>query len=190
MKNWAVGSLLALFSLSLPHTDVTAEPLPAGATGTITTDELANTGEFDAGPALVLNRPDVFSEVDGSVLIHNLPVLTLLDCRRFPISGELARMGMAPFDLFPIAFLNSVDVQRVSASPVYGSDASGGAIDLRLKRYYSGGEVGVFYGKSDGKYGREDFQSYIIGGVGNDKFNVTVGATYEESHGHIPSVRP
>src|SRR4051794_12238733 len=190
MKNRAVTSLLALVAFSVPFAAANAEPLPAGSTGTITTDELAKTGEFDAGPALVLNRPDVFSEVDGSVLIHNLPVLTLLDGRRFPISGELARMGMAPFDLFPIAFLNSVGVQRVSASPVYGSDAAGGVIDLRLKRYYSGGEVGVFYGKSDGKYGREDFQSYIIGGVGNDKFNVTVGASYDESHGHIPHVRP
>ncbi|MFL6595688.1 MAG: TonB-dependent receptor plug domain-containing protein [Chthoniobacterales bacterium] len=190
MKNWPVGLLLALVSLSLPLTTTSAEPLPVGSTGTITTDELAQTGEFDVGPALVLNRPDIFSEVDGSVLIHTLPVLTLLDGRRFPISGDLARMGMAPLNVFPIAFLNSVDVQRVSASPVYGSDAAGGAIDLRLKRYYSGGEVGVFYGKSSGKYGREDFQSYIIGGVGNDKFNVTVGASYDESHGHIPHVRP
>lgn len=190
MKNWAVGSLLALISLSLPLASATADPLPAGSTGTISSDELAQTGEFDVSPALALNRSDVFSEVDGSVLIHDLPVLTLLDGRRFPISGELARMGMAPFNLFPIAFLNSVDVQRVSPSPVHGSDAPGGVIDLRLKRYYSGGEAGVFFGKSGGKYGREDFQSYIIGGVGNDKFNITAGASYEESRGHIPRGRP
>lgn len=190
MQKSALGSLLVLLSVWLPLAATSAEPLPAGATGTITSDELAQNGEIDAGAALVLNRPDVFSEVDGSVLIHTLPVLTLLDGRRFPISGELARMGRAPLDLFPIAFLNSVAVQRVSASPVYGSDAPGGVIDLRLKRYYSGGEAGLFYGKSSGKYGGTDFQSYIIGGVGNDKFNLTVGAAYEESHGRIPRVRP
>ncbi|HSH37836.1 MAG TPA: hypothetical protein VK993_03545 [Chthoniobacterales bacterium] len=45
----------------------------------------------------------------------------------------------------------------------------------------SGGEVGFFYGRSDGKYGREDYSAHIIGGIGNDKFNITVGAAYHES---------
>src|SRR4051794_30133210 len=112
MKHRSLALLVALVGLSLPIRALTAEPLPAGGAGNVNADELAQTGAFDVGPALVLNRPDVFSEVDGSVLIHNLPVLTLLDGRRFPISGELARMGMAPFDLFPLAFANTVAVQR------------------------------------------------------------------------------
>ena len=32
----------------------------------------------------------------------------------------------------------------------------------------------------------EDFGSYIVGGVGNDKFQITVGASYEESNGRVP----
>jgi len=44
-----------------------------------------------------------------------------------------------------------------------------------------GGEFGAFYGKSSGKYGREDFSTYIIGTVGNDKFSITVGAMHQET---------
>ena len=153
---------------------------------TVTSEELRRTGELDVGSALSLDRPDIFSTVDGSVLIHGLPVLSLLDGRRFPISSSLGRMGMTAFDLFPVVFLQSVEVQRVNASPIYGTDSPGGIVNLRLKRIYAGGEAGVFYGKSGGKFGREDFQTYIIGGVGNDKFNITAGAAYQESSGRVP----
>jgi hypothetical protein len=59
-------------------------------------------------------------------------------------------------------------------------------VNLRLNRNFAGGEFGVFYGKSDGKFGREDKQAYIIGGVGNDKVQITAGAAYEESIGNVP----
>ena len=58
----------------------------------------------------------------------------------------------------------------------------GGVVDLQLNRnYYAGGEFGVFYGKSNGKYGTEVFQSYIIGTVGNDKFSITAGILHQET---------
>src|SRR4051812_13787756 len=38
-----------------------------------------------------------------------------------------------------------------------------------------GGELGFLYGKSTGRYGREDFAGYIIGTVGNDRFSITAG---------------
>ena len=44
-----------------------------------------------------------------------------------------------------------------------------------------GGEVGFLYGKSTGKYGREDFAGYIMGSVGNDKFSINVGYMRQES---------
>ena len=156
---------------------------------TITADELKKTGEIEVDDALALHRSDVFRDIDGSVLIHGLPVLTLLDGRRFLNSTALGRMGMAPLDLLPLAFLSGVEVQPVSASPRYGSDAPGGVVNLRLDRNFSGAEIGVFYGKSGGKYGREDFETYFRGGVGNEKFQINVGAAYRESEGTIPSFR-
>jgi hypothetical protein len=48
--------------------------------------------------------------------------------------------------------------------------------------YYSG-EVGVFYGRSSGKFEREIMETYFLGQVGNDKFQITVGGAYGESSG-------
>ena len=56
-------------------------------------------------------------------------------------------------------------------------------------RVYFGGEVGFLYGRSDGKYGREDFQTYIIGTVGNEKFSITAGYLHQESSGRVPRWR-
>ena len=173
--------VLGLLSLSLPLAAQLA------GDGIITAEELRETGAVDVVSALTLSRPDVFSTKDGSILIHGLPALTLLDGRRFPISNAMSRMGMSPLDLFPVAFLQGVEVQKAPASPIYGSDSTGGVVNLRLTdRTYSGGEISFFYGRSGGKYDREDMQGYIIGTVGNDKFSITAGASYQESSGHIP----
>jgi len=49
--------------------------------------------------------------------------------------------------------------------------------------YYSG-EVGILYGQWTGKGGGDLMQSYILGTVGNDKIQISVGAEYDESSGH------
>ncbi len=135
--------------------------------------DLEETGAVEIGSALSLARPDLFSRVDSTALIRGLPVLTLLDGRRFPISTELGRMGMTPFEFLPVAFLSAVHVQKGGNSLRHGSDGAGGTVDLRLNRLQTAGEVGFFYGRSDGKYGREDYSAHIIGSVGTDRFNIT-----------------
>jgi len=52
-----------------------------------------------------------------------------------------------------------------------------------------GGEIGFLYGKSTGKYGREDFAGYVIGTVGNDRFSITAGYYRQESSFNIPRRR-
>ena len=54
---------------------------------------------------------------------------------------------------------------------------------------HMGGEVGFLYGKSSGKYGREVFETYIIGTVGNDKFSITAGYLHQEISGRGPGWR-
>lgn len=144
-------------------------------------------GSTDTVDALTFARPDLFSSVGGSLLLHGLPVVTLLDGRPYPISGDFGHF--APLDSIPVAFLRAVRVQPTS-SPLAGSGGPGGVVDLRLNDPVTGGgEMGVFYGKSDGKYGREDFQSYIFGGVGTEKFQISAGASYESLRGHASQVR-
>jgi outer membrane receptor protein involved in Fe transport len=182
----ALLAVVGLLTLCLPLAAQQTNRLEQTEDETITLDQLRRTGAVDTSSALTLYQPDIFSTVDGSVLIHGLPALTLLDGRRFPISGALGRMGMTPLDLFPVAFLSAVDVEKINASPMYGTDSPGGVVNLRLNRDYAGGEVGVFYGRSSGKFGREDKQAYILGGVGDEKFHITAGAAYEESSGRVP----
>ncbi len=182
----AVTAVIGCLSLCLTAAAQKPADLEQLNVETVTVEELRTTGAADLDPALALYRPNLFSTLDGSVLIHNLPALVLLDGRPFASMSHLQAMGMSPLDLFPLAFLTAVDVQKVNTSPVVASDATGGVVDLRLNRNYSGGEAGIFFGKSTGKYGREDFQSYIVGGVGNDKFHITVGAAYQESSGRFP----
>jgi hypothetical protein len=49
------------------------------------------------------------------------------------------------------------------------------------KRIRFGGEAGIFYGKSTGKYEREDFIRYISGTIGNEMFSISVGYLHQES---------
>lgn len=53
-------------------------------------------------------------------------------------------------------------------------------------RFYYGGEMGFLYGKSTGKYGREDFSGYILGTIGNDKFQLTAGFLHQETTFNYP----
>lgn len=53
-------------------------------------------------------------------------------------------------------------------------------------RYHVSGEIGAAYGFSTGKYGAESEAGYIIGTVGNDKFEITAGSSYESTTYHVP----
>lgn len=65
--------------------------------------------------------------------------------------------------------------------------ASETAVELSAPdRFYAGGEVGLLYGHSSGKYGGDYGQGYVIGEVGNDHFHITVGASHEEWSGRSP----
>ena len=51
---------------------------------------------------------------------------------------------------------------------------------------FNGGEVGFMYGHSSGKFGGDEFGTYIDGTVGNDKFQINAGASYQEWNGRFP----
>lgn len=67
-------------------------------------------------------------------------------------------------------------------APTSRRDSLDRIVDLRApNRIQFGGEIGFLYGKSTGKYGREDFSTYLIGTVGNDKFSITAGILHQET---------
>jgi len=140
---------------------------------------------LDTPARLTLSRPEVFSATNGSVLM----MLTLSEGQRLPASGELGSMGMPPLDYFQDDLPSAAQVEQAYAAPVDGKDSPAEMISPPLSPIYYSGEVGVFYGRSSGKFEREIMQTYFLGGVGNDKFQITVGAAYEESNVSLPRFR-
>ena len=144
--------------------------------------------EFDAAAALALYRPEIFTSVDSSVLVRDLPMLTFLD-GRLPGSTALGRMGTARLDLPSLAYVSAAPAQKTNVSRVSGKDgkdSSAEVMTLPVNPVYYGGEVGVFYGHSSGKFGGDEFGTYIDGVVGNDKFQINAGAAYQEWNGRVP----
>ncbi len=168
----AAPAVFGLLGLCLPL--AAQQAVPSGEAGA------------ETGPAVTLYQPDIFSTVDSSVLIHSLPVPTIWEGGRLPVSLAPGPMSMASLGFLPVAFMTAVQVPRSNAYPVSGKDGPMGVVDSRLSGVYVGGEVGVFYGSSSGKFGGNDFQTYIEGTVGNDKLQITAGAAYEQSNVRIP----
>ncbi len=184
------SALLAAFGLFLVCRSLNGQdinPLPDDFSDPVTLDQLRATGEVNAGQALSRWRPDIAASGNGALLIHNTPALLLIDGRPVADSTFFGRMGLTSADLFPLSFLSVAQVHKDGPSPFYGANAPGGVIDLRLNRSYTYGEVGVFYGQSiDGKSRLQEEQAYLLGGVGNGRSQISVGAFYDHSKRHFP----
>jgi hypothetical protein len=150
---------------------------------------LAAQQPFDSDSTFVFYRPGIFTSVDSAALVRELPMTEFLD-GRLPGSTALGRMGTAPVANFPMALVGAEPRKkgaRVSGpvkDPKDGKDYSS-AESLAAEKtslVWTGGEVGFMYGHSSGKFGGDEFTSYITGGVGNEHLQINVGAGYEESH--------
>ncbi len=145
-------------------------------------------GDFD--PIFGFYRPELFASVDTAALLRDLPMTEYLG-GRLPGSTTLGRMGTAQIANFPTALVSAEPRQKnskVASGPVidpkdgkdYSSVESMAAEKAALT--WTGGEVGFIYGHSSGKFGGDEFTSYIMGSVGNDHLQINVGAGYEETH--------
>lgn len=115
------------------------------------------------------------------------PYLTLADRDLFTFSTAF---GWAPpsSDYLP-AFHPWDPSFDYPYSPARGKGLDKGVEMRSPDRVYFSGEVGVLYGRSTGKYGREDFQTYITGTVGNEHFSITAGYLRQESSLNVPRRR-
>jgi hypothetical protein len=147
------------------------------------------TARADFDPIFGFYRPELFSTVDSFDLVRELPMRGFLD-GRLPGSTALGRMGTASVADFSTALATAEPRhKRASVSgpvkdPKDGKDYSS-AESMAMEKaslVWTGGEVGFLYGHSSGKFGGDEFLSYITGGVGNEHLQINVGAGYEESH--------
>ncbi len=122
----------------------------------------------------------------GSSFTDAYLTLALFNGPRLPASSELGWTGMAPLDPFQDDLPSAAELEQANSAPVDGKDLPSEIVSPPLSPFYYSGEVGVFYGRSSGKFGREIMQTYFLGEVGNEKFHIMVGAAYEESNGRLP----
>jgi len=118
----------------------------------------------------------------------NRPYLSLADQDRFFFATSFGHI-QANSNFLP-TFSPAEPRRVVSPAMLDSKDSFDDLVEIRsTNRIHFGGEVGFLYGKSTGKYGREDFQTYIIGTVGNEKFSITAGYLRQESSGRVPHWR-
>jgi hypothetical protein len=158
--------------------------------------------------SLSLYPPKSSSAAASSLLLHNGSVPLWLDEAQVRNGGidpgygfvsQWVQIGFS--DLFPAALLSAApaSAQRSSAGRVHGSDGKDLGADGKdspaemqsssLNPTYSGGEVGVMYGRWSGKGGGDMWETYMVGTVGNDKFQITAGASYDEWSGNDRGLR-
>ena len=162
----------------------------------------AATSTFERGSTLSFYRPNVVSASNASLLFHNGPVRAWSDGAQLANETALAQIGMAPLGLFPVTYLAPSDVgptptRKASATSnsrsqmlaTDGKDLPGEMISSPLNQVYYTGEVGFVYGQWSGKGNGDYWQNYVWGQAGNDHFQITAGAAFENWSGSSPKIR-
>src|SRR6266404_4116510 len=86
--------------------------------------------------------------------------------------------GFVDFGQFPLGLIDHIDILKDGASPIYGTDAVAGVINVFLIHRFRGVEVYASYGNSNlgfaNDFGQET--AYLLAGTGDDKTNIVVYA--------------
>ena len=133
-------------------------------------------------------RPPEQLLLDGDAPYDQEPWVSLENRDRFFFSSAFGSMrstreflpSFDPSERLNMAYLPSTE-RRDSLDRIIELEAQ--------NKIRWGGEVGFLYGKSTGKYGREDFAGYILGTVGNEKFSINVGYMRQETTFNVPRRR-
>jgi hypothetical protein len=112
--------------------------------------------------------------------------LTLLDERLFSFPSAFGWVEAMPSEFLPD--FTAGELPRPVALATLARESDNKAVDLLHKFDYVGGEVGVFYGRSTGKFSREVEQGYILGEVVDGNTHITVGGSYEHVSGRVPRI--
>ena len=147
---------------------------PSGPGGPFTLAQLR--GMAAANNGSVLFQPTLFNSLDNPVFGLPFPNRDV-----FSLATTFNLVGTAPQSFLPFSPAIESPVARLPETAA--KDSSNRLFDVRPNFDYVTGEVGFVYGRASGKFGGDYKEGYIIGEVGNDKFHITVGASYEDWNG-------
>jgi iron complex outermembrane recepter protein len=82
------------------------------------------------------------------------------------------------FNRFPLGLIDHIDILKDGASPVYGTDAVAGVVNVFLIHRFRGLEVYASYGNTNLGFAgdRGERTGYLLAGTGDDKTNIVVYA--------------
>jgi iron complex outermembrane receptor protein len=129
---------------------------------------------------------------ESNVALRNLTTLVLINGQRVVSSPFSNINGGAPavdLNTIPTAMIDRIEILKDGASTIYGSDAVGGVVNILLKKDFNGFEAGVRYSTT----GNGDYKArsvYIMGGVSQPGFSLTIGAQHFENIPLLTTDRP
>ena len=102
--------------------------------------------------------------------------LVLQDGRRLADVGFAA--NFVDFNVFPLGLIDHIDILKDGASPVYGTDAVAGVVNVFLIHRFRGLEVYASYGNTNLGFANDKGEEtgYLLAGTGDDKTNIVVYA--------------
>ena len=105
------------------------------------------------------------------------------------INGRSAG-NFANLSLIPIEAIDRIEVLRDGAGIIYGSSAIGGAVNIILKKKFTGLTVDVYGGGTNYNPGNRDtFQSSFVAGASNDKTSVVISGSFFKNNTVFASQR-
>ncbi|HZS17307.1 MAG TPA: hypothetical protein VFA51_05175 [Candidatus Udaeobacter sp.] len=172
-------------------------------------EQSSSRGATGAPLSLNLYNSKTLRAAEHSILLHNgsvplwfdgTPLANGIIDRNYGFGQSWVQMGFMSADLMPAPFLNSVQPSpQRSNGRAHASDGKDLGIDPNDSPeemlssagspIYCGGEVGFLYGRWSGKGGGDMWETYVVGTVGNDKFQITAGASFDEWNPNGRSVR-
>lgn len=128
----------------------------------------------------------------SQISLRSLSTLVLLDGRRVPDNGASARGSRAFVDVnqFPLAAIQTVEVLTDGASAIYGSDAVGGVVNVKLRHDFNGLEFGGRYAFSNRQGDYNERSGYVVAGIKGERVSVTVSFSRSQLTPLFQSDRP
>jgi iron complex outermembrane receptor protein len=100
--------------------------------------------------------------------------LVLQDGRRLTTAGTQS----IDFNQFPLGLIDHIDILKDGASPIYGTDAVAGVVNVFLIHRFRGLEIYASYGNTNLGFAndRGEETAYLLAGTGDDKTDIVVYA--------------
>ena len=106
--------------------------------------------------------------------------LVLVDSQRFVTSANSGAFAGVDFNNIPSEFIDHVEILRDGASPIYGSDAVAGVINIITKKHFSGVEFNVSGGQTS-KSDKQTFAASATMGTDFDRGNIIFNLGYNKA---------